>query len=153
MALKTIIVLALILLLPVNSSIEHIVQSNCRSHSNSCRTFNDYTNDADTYFTSDSSFHFMKGTHHLNVTLFIGNVTNLTFVGDESEIFLSSGCSIIWTRSSKVFLTFLSILFNETNKTMDNAALHFTNSEVKISNALFSKYHQQCIIYSRAIKQ
>ena len=152
MALKTIIVLALILLLAVNSSIEHIVQSNCSSHSNSCRTFNDYANDADTYFTSDSSFHFMKGTHHLIVTLFIGNVTNLTFVGDESEIFLSNGCSIIWTRSSKVFLTSLSILFNETNKTMDNAAFHFNNSEVKISNALFSKYHEQCIIYSRAIK-
>ena len=43
--------------------------------------FNDYANDADTYFTSDSSFYFMKGTHHLNVILFITNVVNLSFVG------------------------------------------------------------------------
>ena len=42
----------------------------------------------------------MKGTHHLNVTLFITNVVNLSFVGDESNIILSNECSIIWKESS-----------------------------------------------------
>ena len=63
---------------------------------NASINYNDYANAADTYFTSDSSFHFMKGTHHLNVTLFITNVVNLSFVGDESDIIMSDGCSIIW---------------------------------------------------------
>ena len=139
----TILVLTLYFIIQVNSSLKHLVQTNCRAYSNSCRTFNDYANDADTCFTSDSSFHFMKGTHHLNVTLFITNVVNLSFVGNESDIILCNGWSVVWTRSTKISMTSLNILFNETNKTMGNAALHFNNSEVKLSNALFSKYHQQ----------
>ena len=83
MDFKPFTVLVPYLLIQVFSSIEHLVQTNCSSYSNSCRTFNDYANDADTYFTSDSSFHFMKGTHYLNVTLSIKNVVNLSFVGDE----------------------------------------------------------------------
>ena len=63
---------------------------------NASINYNDYANDADTYFTSDCSFHFMKATHHLNVTLIITNVVNLSFVGDECDIIMSDGCSIIW---------------------------------------------------------
>ena len=41
----------------------------------------------------------MEGAHHLNVTLFISSVANLSFLGDERDIILSDGCSIIWTIS------------------------------------------------------
>ena len=148
MAYKLVSVLALFLVIQVNS-LKRLVQTKCLSYSNSCRTFNDYANDADTYFTSDSSFHFMKGTHHLNVTLFIRNVVNLSFVGDESDVVLSNRCSIIWTRSFRISLSSLSISFNETDKATRHSALHFEGSRVvTLSNVSFSKLHHSI---SRAV--
>ena len=146
------LVLTLHCLVQVIYSKEHLVQTNCRSHSNSCRTFNDYANDADTYFTSDSSCHFMKGTHHLNVSLFITNVTNLSFVGDESDIVLSNGCSIIWKDSYKISWISLNLIFNETNQVVHNSAIHFENSElVTFSNASILKLYYDLTLFSRAI--
>ena len=141
MAYKFFIALKLLYcLVQVLYSIGHLVQSNCRSYSNSCQIFNDYANDADTYFTSGSSFHFMKGTHHLNVTLFIANVVNLSFVGDESDIILSDGCSIICNKSSNVLWTSLNIVFNETNELMNSSALCVESSEVvTLSNISISR--------------
>ena len=152
MACKIVIVLTLHCLVQVLYSKEHLLQTNCRSHSRSCRTFSDYANDADAYFTSDSYFNFVKGTHHLNVTLFITNVVNLSFVGDESDIILSNGCSITWKNSSKLFLKSLNLIFNETNGTTNNSAIHFENSDlVTFLNASFSKYYCELDIFSRAI--
>ena len=138
MAYNIVIVLILHCLVLVLYSKEHFVQINCRSHGNSCRTFNDYANDRDTYFTSDSSFNFKKGTHHLNVTLFITNVVNLSFVGDESDIILSNGCSIIWANSPQLFWTSINLFFNETNEMVNNLAIQIIESEnVTFLNASF----------------
>ena len=153
MAFKLVTVLALFLLVvQVSPSLEYLVQTYCRSYSNSCRTFNDYANDADTYFTSDSSFYFMKGRHHLNVTLFITNVVNSRFVGDESDIILFNGCSIIWTASSEISWTSLNLFFNNTNEVRNNSALLINNSKVvSFSNTLFIKFHSEFTFYSRAV--
>ena len=151
MTFKLVIVLALFLLVvQVSPSSENLVQTNCRSHSNSCRTFNDYANDADTYFISDSSFHFMKGTHHLNVTLFIRNGVNLSFVGNESNITLSNGCGIIWKLSSKISWISLNLIFNLTN---NYSALQIENSKfVSFSNSSFIKLHHKYFFKSGAFK-
>ena len=152
MAYKLVVVLTLFCLVQALYSKEHLVQTKCNPYSNSCRTFNDYANDADTYFTLDSSFYFMKGTHHLNVTLFIKNVVNTSFIGHESDIILSNGCSIIWTNSSELFLTSLNVIFNETNKTANNSAISFENSKlVTFSNVSFYKFYCELDFYSRAI--
>ena len=150
MTFKLVTVLALFLLVvQVSPSSEHLVHTNCRS-SYSCRTFNDYANDADTYFISDSSFHFMKGTHHLNVTLFITNVVNLSFVGDKSDIILSNGCSIIWKLSSKISWISLNLFFNLTH---NNSAVQIENSKfVSFSNSSFKKLHHKDFLNSRAFK-
>ena len=144
-------VLALFLLVQVKCLKEYSMQTNCISNSNSCRTFNDYANDADTYFTSDSSFHFMKGTHHLNVTIFIANVVNLSFVGDESDIILSNGCSIIWAKSFELFFTSLNLIFSEAKKVANNSAIHFETSNDTFFNASFFKFYSEHNVYSRAI--
>ena len=146
------VVLALFLIVQVKSSKKHLVKTNCLSSSNSCKTLNDYASDADTYFASDSSFHFVKGTHHLNVTLFITNVVNLSFVGDGSDIILFDRCSIIWTKSFKLFFTSLTLIFNETKKIANNSAIHFENSKVVIfSNVSFIKFCCELNYYYRAI--
>ena len=151
MAYKLVLVLTRHCLVKVIYSKEHLVQTNCTSHSNSCRTFNDYANDADTYFTSDSSFYFMKGTHHLNVAHIIRNVVSLSFVGNKSYIILSNGCSIIGTNSS-LFWTSLSIIFRKAYENTNYAAVHFKNSEsVFFSNASFIKFYCEHDIFSRAI--
>ena len=152
MAYQLVIVLTVQYLVQVLYSKEHLVQANCRSHSNSCKTFNDYGNDADTYFTSDSSFYFMKGTHNLNVTLFVTNVVKVSFVGDESDIVLSNGCTITWTNSSKLFWTSLSLTFDETNEITNNSAIHFENSKsVTFSKVSFLKFSSDRKYCSRAI--
>ena len=142
MAFTLVIVLTLFLQVQVISSLEHLLQTNCRSYGNSCRTFNDYAKDADTYFTSNSSFYFMKGTHHLNVTLLIATkVVNLSFIGNQSDIILCNGCSIIWKGSSKISWTSLNLNFCEANKKMNNSALLFEHSNaVTFSNASFSTF-------------
>ena len=94
----------------------------------------------------------MKGTHHLNVTLLITNVVNLRFIGDESDIILSNGCSIIWKNSSKLFWTSLNLIFNETNEITNNSAIRFENAEnVNFSNASFLKFYCELNYFSRAI--
>ena len=131
MAHKLVIVVALYYLVQVINSKAYIVQAECRSYSNSCRTLSDYANKADSYFTSNSFFHFRKGKHHLNVTLFITNVFNLSFVGgDKNNVVLSNGCSIIWTKSSILNWTSLNVTFNETNDRANNSAISFSNSEL-----------------------
>ena len=147
-----IVMLGLFFLVQVKSSKGHLVKTNCRSFSNSCKTFNDYANDADTYFISDSSFHFVKGTHHLNVTLFIANVFNLSFLGDGSDIILFDRCSIIWMKSFKLFFTSLNLIFNETKKIANNSAIQFENSKVvTFSNASFIELCCELNYYSGAI--
>ena len=152
MAFKLVLVLILHCLVKVLYSKDHLVQTNCRSHSSSCRTFNDYANSADNYFTSDSSFNFIKGTHHLNVTLFITNVVNLSFVGDESDIVLSNGCTIVWANSSKLFWTSINLFFNETNEMVNSSAIHLEKSEnVTFLTASFLKINCDLKFFSRAI--
>ena len=79
----------------------------------------------------------MKGTHHLNVTLFI----------------LSDGCSNIWKTSSNIFWSSLNIVFNETNKLMNSSALCVESSEVvSFSNvSVTRKSYDGLNIYSRVI--
>ena len=113
----------LLLLLQVYASIQHLVQNNSRFYS--CKTFNDHANDADPYFTSDSSFYFVKGTHHWNVSLIITNVDNLSFVGDESDVILSNGYSMMWHSSSNISFMSLTLLFNDTDVTATNSATSF----------------------------
>ena len=91
----------------------------------------------------------MEGAHHLNVTLSITNVVNLSFVGDQSNIIMCNGCSIIWTRSSKIFLSSLHRTFSKTDKAKRNSALYFDNSCVVIlSNVSFFKLNY---FHSRAV--
>ena len=152
MAFKLVAVVEVLLLVQIFPSSEHLVQVNCRSSSNSCRTFNDYANGSDTYFISDSSFHFVKGTHHLNRTIIVTDVVNLSFVGDESDIFLSNGCSIIWNASTNIYWISLNLIFNETNKIRNNSAVLLQNCQaVTFSNSSFFRLHHRCIFYSRGV--
>ena len=150
MAFKLVIALTLFLQVQVFSSLGHLIKVKCRFLNNSCRTFNDYANDVDFFFTSDSYFYFVKGTHHLNMTLLISNVVYLSFVGDESNIILADGCSIVWIRCSKIPWSSLNLMFNKANQTMNNSALRFENSQVVIfSNISFSRF---CFkFFSRAV--
>ena len=86
------------------------------------------------------------------MTLFIINVVNLSFVGDESDIILSNGCSIIWANSSKLFWTSINLLFNETNEMVNNSAIQIKKSEnVTFLNASFLKFNGDHNFFSRAI--
>ena len=153
MAFKLVAVVVVVLfLVQIFPSSEHLVQVNCRSSSNSCRTFNDYANSVDTYFISDTSFHFVKGTHHLNRTIIVTDVVNLRFHGDDSNIILSNGCSIIWNASSNISWISLNLIFNETNVRTNNSAVLFENSQVvTFSNTSFLRLHHRYIYYSRAV--
>ena len=46
-----------------------------------CYPLSHYVNQSHLYFTSDTVFYFMEGTHHLLKTLWINSVSNLTFEG------------------------------------------------------------------------
>ena len=81
----------------------------CTSN-NACLTLSDYVNDANHFFTSNTAFVFLEGTHYLNDTLTLCNLYNITFQGSGvSKIILSAGSNISCINSSKIFFKSLKI--------------------------------------------
>ena len=84
--------LQLILLIPVLSlcgATEYYVRptepTNTSCPAQPCLTLNQYVNDSDHYFQSNTVFKFLPGTHHMDRPVTIGNVQNISLESFSSE--------------------------------------------------------------------
>ena len=84
--------LQLILLIPVLSlcgATEYYVRptepTNTSCPTQPCLTLNQYVNDSDHYFQSNTVFKFLPGTHHMDRPVTIGNVHNMSLENFSSE--------------------------------------------------------------------
>ena len=85
----------LILLIPVLSlcgATEYYVRptepTNTSCPAQPCLTLNQYINDSERYFKSNTAFKFLPGTHHMNKPLHVGNVHSMSlesFYGSDNE--------------------------------------------------------------------
>ena len=139
--------LALLLLPIVTSSTIHAVQvfyvgstTECSSADNSpCHSLQYYTNNS--YFTSNSIFHFLQGQHHLETVITIRNVVNLTLVGASSgvEILCHSPQSGL-TVEEFHFLSVENLTFSEcSHKPNVSAVILDTGSELRLNHVTISK--------------
>ena len=59
--------------------------SSCPHNSTHCATLCEYAQEAELYFTSDTTMVFLPGDHVLNVDITVANVTRLTMHGESSS--------------------------------------------------------------------
>ena len=75
-----------------------------------CHTLEEYANQQDTYFISNSTFYFFPGLHKLEGSIKIFNTSNLSFRGNEIvKIAFNSGASILWKNCSDIEIISLVI--------------------------------------------
>ena len=132
---------------------EYFVHATTCTSINACLTLSDYVNDANQFFTSDTAFVFLEGTHYLNITLALCNLYNITFQGSGvSKIILSAGSNISCTNSSKIFFKSLKMLHSgHVNTGSDKSALYFNDSYsvFLLDISFFRSFHDN--ISSRAV--
>ena len=154
MATKIAILIFLSLLFLKGKSKDNFVHATTSTSNNTCLTLSDYVNDANQFFTSDTAFVFLEGTHHLNNTLTLCNLYNITFQGfGVSKIILSAGSNILCTNSSKIFFKSLKMLHSgQVNTGSDKSALNFNDSYsvILLNISFFRTFHDN--FSSRAVR-
>ena len=83
-----------------------------------CMTFNQYTNDHERYFHSNSVFIFQPGVHQVNASLSLTNVQNVSFHGEllststgrSVTVFLNPQVSLSWTDCDQVEIRLLNFV-------------------------------------------
>ena len=75
MATKIAVLIFLSLFLKGKSN-EYFGHPTTYTSNNACLTLSDYVNDANLFFTSNTTFTFLEGTHYLNNTLTLCNIYN-----------------------------------------------------------------------------
>ena len=81
-----------------------------------CLTFNQYTNNQDQYFHSNTIFVFLPGNHHLNTSLRLSDVQHMSFhgeltsAGESVTVFLDPNMSLGWTNCDQIEIHSLSFI-------------------------------------------
>ena len=154
MAKKIAVLIFLSLFFLKGMSNDYFVHPTTCTSNNACLTLSDYVNDANQFFTSDTAFVFLEGTHYLNNTLTLCNLYNITFQGSGvSKIILSAGSNISCTNSSKIFFKSLKMLHSgQVNTGSDKSALYFNDSSSVILLDIFFFRTFQDNFSSRAVR-
>ena len=94
-----------------------LCQQNPMTQNCTCLTFNQYTNNQDRYFHSNSVFIFQPGLHHVNTSLSLTNVQNVSFHGEVSTstdrsvtLSLNPQVSLSWTNCDQIEIQSLNFI-------------------------------------------
>ena len=132
----------------VSAKTERYVRSNASTACpvKSCLTLNEYANDSEKYFTSDTSFVFLDGEHYLDSALWVRNKTNISMRGANVNvtIVLLSNAYFKFTESQEFVLNSLIIHFHGFHS---DEGLRFSSALIiencqsfALSNLKFSRY-------------
>ena len=144
---------------PGSAVTEYYVRSNTSAAcpTESCLTFNEYVNDTETYFTSNTSFIFLEGEHYLDSALVVNGKSDITMKASTKAIIIISIYAVIQFQHSQEFVlssitmhhhgseSALKILDSHnmqlTNikfeKIMISRAVHVYNSTARITDCSF----------------
>ena len=95
-----------------------------------CLTLSDYIHSTEEYFTSNTSFIFLEGEHHLRALLVLDNITNMTLSGRglKVTIVVSAEAGVSCTNSQAIVMSSLMIEYRGKVKEDTHSALLFSNS-------------------------
>ena len=95
-----------------------------------CLTLSEYLNNTAQYFTSNTSFWFLEGEHHLNKPLILHNVWDISLRGVNSEVkvTLAAVANISFINSSAVTLSSIKVYCNSEAETKQSFVLLFSNT-------------------------
>ena len=81
-----------------------------------CRLFNDYAREGDQYFVDNTIFTFLPGTHQLDVSLDLKNLTNITLLASDKDnnvsLVFSPLVNVMWTNCADVQISDLNIVLS-----------------------------------------
>ena len=96
--------------------------SSCPHNSTNCTTLSEYAQEAELYFTSDTTMVFLPGDHALNMSITVSNITRLTMRGESS-----SGNKATVVCSGSVGIHFTSMVeFKMNSLDFTSCGRHFT---------------------------
>ena len=95
-----------------------------------CLTLSDYIHNTAEYFTSNTSFIFLEGEHHLSALLVLDNIANMTLScrGLKVTIVMSAKAGVWCTNSQAINMSSLKIEYRGKVKKGTHSALLFSNS-------------------------
>ena len=109
-----------------------------------CHTLTEYTEQADLYFTSNSTFIFLPGNHTLENFVSVTDVSNLTLLGDSSSlpqvtsrIICSQPASIVLYQVSELYISGLAFVSCGRDSLTGAAVIVSMAVESEISNCIF----------------
>ena len=107
----------------------------------SCLTFNEYVNDTETYFTSNTSFIFLEGEHYLDSALVVDGKSDITMKASTNAsvtITLSSNAVIRFQDSQAFVVSLLKIHYHGSDRY--KSALELVHSQnMQLTNITFKK--------------
>ena len=106
--------------------------TNCSSQEHSCLTLDDYASNQSEFFTSNSTFLFLPGTHTTRTIVFLVNVSGVRFIGCE---FSETDFTIECTNVSDIMVQglLLRLTGGESNTTMT----FINSSDILVMHAIF----------------
>ena len=151
--------LALLFCLQLGSAVtEYYVRSNTSAAcpTESCLTFNEYVNDTETYFTSNTSFIFLEGEHYLDSALVVDGRSDISMKA-------SANANVAITLSRNVFIQFQdsqaflmsSITINHLgsdNHRLNSALLFADLHNIQLTSVTFRKIPNVAVLSTRAVR-
>ena len=172
MSLTGILVLAVVLAalgpLQCEAATEYYVRpvSDTSCPGEPCLTWTEYVSHSDQYFHSNTTFWFMPGTHHMNVTLKASNFSNVALIGfrDKPEVVGNISCTCVnkscgcagfmFSNATNITLKMLSLTIQLRNGSStfeisglslyNISPLHITNCSVRLMAAY--KYYSPSVM-------
>ena len=106
-------------------------------------TLQHYINNPVEYFTSNTQLQFVAGTHYLNSSLIVYNVTNFTLVGSHITAVYSQFASIIMNYADNITINNI-LLFGKNHSAKFPLVLIANCSNVFIQDSVFTCHSKDC---------
>ena len=112
-----------------------------------CLSLGEYVSSVSDYFTSNTSFIFLEGDHHLKVSVALRDITNMTLSGrNTGSRIIVSEAGISWIGSASIVLNWLRFEYYGTH--VPGPLLLFNSSASVITNVQFSRFSNMPLNFS-----
>ena len=121
-------------------------RSMCYSNQDPCLTLEEYASHVNTYFVNNTVFYFYPGTHRLDISLRLSNITNITMTrlsdGEMVSIMFDVSASVTWTYCSKIEIT--SMVINLSSNFTYAFVFEFTQVVILSNISVFGNGNTGC---------
>ena len=116
--------------------------SSCPHNSTNCTTLSEYAQEAELYFTSNTTMVFLPGDHVLDANIAVANVTRLTMCGESSSETIATvvrNGSVGFNFTNMVDLNIYSLGFTSYNRSWSHGSHPASNSALLLQSTKYAK--------------